>query len=201
MQWGLLVFQGPDLPKLTLATAVGIMMAVTGNVLISLALNLQKLAHKQMEERKNASTHQTQGKRSLEQYEEKADACTGENGLEHDEEVNHSIMHPTPRESEMQPLTSRPEAFLHDYGTEPSALPNTPSQTSPRRSFVSRLNPLRPRRKKLMPRFLLPVDIISEDAALHGLATIRRKPPTVQIDNTTDAVDDNEGDYLKSKLW
>jgi hypothetical protein len=80
-------------------------------------------------------------------------------------------------------------------------MPNTSRQTSPQRSFVSRLNPLRPRRKKLTSRFILPVDIISEDAALRGLATIRRKPPKVQSDNAPDGVDDNEGDYLKSKLW
>jgi hypothetical protein len=56
-----MIAQGPDLPKLTLVTFIGIVMAVTGNVLISLALNLQKLAHKQMEERKNASINQDQG--------------------------------------------------------------------------------------------------------------------------------------------
>jgi len=44
-----------DLPKLTVRTLVGIIIAVTGNVLISLALNLQKLAHRRMEEAKNAS--------------------------------------------------------------------------------------------------------------------------------------------------
>ncbi len=62
MQWGIMIPQAPDLPKLTLGTTVGIVMAVTGNVLISLALNLQKLAHKQMEERKSASINQDQGK-------------------------------------------------------------------------------------------------------------------------------------------
>jgi len=62
MQWGAMIPQGPDLPKLTLVTTIGIGMAVTGNVLISLALNLQKLAHKQMEERRNAYINQDQGK-------------------------------------------------------------------------------------------------------------------------------------------
>src|SRR5260370_42431990 len=50
------IFQGlDDLPKLTVRSLVGIIIAVTGNVLISLALNLQKLAHRRMEEAKNAS--------------------------------------------------------------------------------------------------------------------------------------------------
>jgi len=47
------IFQG--LPKLTVRTLVGIIIAVTGNVLISLALNLQKLAHRRVEEAKNES--------------------------------------------------------------------------------------------------------------------------------------------------
>jgi hypothetical protein len=55
-----------DLPKLTVRTVVGIVIAVTGNVLISLALNLQQLAHRCMEEAKNASINsQNQGKESL----------------------------------------------------------------------------------------------------------------------------------------
>lgn len=36
---------GVDMPHLTLQTVIGISVAVAGNVLISLALNLQKLAH------------------------------------------------------------------------------------------------------------------------------------------------------------
>lgn len=58
----ILMFRGrgiDDLPKLNLRTAIGILIAVTGNILISLALNLQKLAHRRMEEAKIASkTHQ-----------------------------------------------------------------------------------------------------------------------------------------------
>jgi len=38
-----------DLPSLTTREFVGIMVAISGNVLISLALNLQKLAHKKVE--------------------------------------------------------------------------------------------------------------------------------------------------------
>lgn len=53
------IFQGiNNLPKLTVRTLVGIIIAVTGNVLISLALNMQKLAHRRMEEAKNALINQ-----------------------------------------------------------------------------------------------------------------------------------------------
>jgi len=56
---------------------------------------------------------------------------------------------------------------------------------------------MRMRNKKSSSKFLLPVDIVSEDAALHGLARKKPKPDN----DGPDAVDDNEGEYLKSKLW
>jgi len=49
-----------DLPQLTTRTLIGILVAVTGNILISLALNLQKLAHKRVENMKRAcNQHQS----------------------------------------------------------------------------------------------------------------------------------------------
>ncbi|KAM6495715.1 Magnesium transporter NIPA domain containing protein [Amanita muscaria] len=41
--------QSDDAPRLTTATLTGILVAIAGNVLISFALNLQKLAHKRLE--------------------------------------------------------------------------------------------------------------------------------------------------------
>ncbi|KIL68150.1 hypothetical protein M378DRAFT_196633 [Amanita muscaria Koide BX008] len=41
--------QSDDAPRLTTATLTGILVAITGNILISFALNLQKLAHKRLE--------------------------------------------------------------------------------------------------------------------------------------------------------
>jgi hypothetical protein len=51
-----------DLPQMTTRTFVGILVAVTGNILISLALNLQKLAHKRVENMKRACNQQQSGK-------------------------------------------------------------------------------------------------------------------------------------------
>ena len=59
---------------------------------------------------------------------------------------------------------------------------------------------MRIRRKKVVASFVLPVDMISEGAALHGLTTIRRKPRT-SYDEEPDLLDDKESHYLKSKLW
>jgi hypothetical protein len=103
---------------------------------------------------------------------------------------------PRPRESELQPLIPRSE-LIHEYGPESS---NLPQQQTPRRSFVSRFIPMRIRRKKGVSRHMLPVDIISADAALHGLATIRRKPLTTHNEEP-DPPEDKESHYLKSKLW
>ena len=98
---------------------------------------------------------------------------------------------PRSQESELQPLISRTEPLIHEYGTESS-------NPTPQRSFVSRFNPMR--RKTVAPNFMLPVDTISEDAALHRLTTIRRKPPTTH-DEGPDPLEDNESAYLRSKLW
>jgi len=98
---------------------------------------------------------------------------------------------PRSRESELQPLILRGEPLTQGYGSESS---NLPQQPTPKRTFF---NPMR--RKNATSSFVLPVDIISEDAAVHRLTTIRRKPPT--HDEGPDRLDDKESDYLKSKLW
>jgi protein-S-isoprenylcysteine O-methyltransferase Ste14 len=51
-----------DLPQMTTRTLIGILVAVTGNILISLALNLQKLAHKRVENRKRVSNQKQRRK-------------------------------------------------------------------------------------------------------------------------------------------
>lgn len=50
--------QRPKLPELTTGTVTGITVAIAGNVLISLALNLQKLAHKRQDAIKLASARE-----------------------------------------------------------------------------------------------------------------------------------------------
>jgi len=103
----------------------------------------------------------------------------------------------TAQAGETQPLTAYAEPLARDYGTESSGSALQFPVAKPKVSFVSRFNPMRMRNKKPSSKFLLPVDIVSEDAALHGLA---RKKPRPNNDGP-DAVDDNEGEYLKSKLW
>ncbi|RPD80627.1 DUF803-domain-containing protein [Lentinus tigrinus ALCF2SS1-7] len=46
---------GIDLPQISTATAAGISVAIAGNILISLALNCQKLAHRRLEHEREAA--------------------------------------------------------------------------------------------------------------------------------------------------
>ncbi|KAF8165172.1 magnesium transporter NIPA-domain-containing protein [Crassisporium funariophilum] len=197
-----------DLPKMTTQTFVGIMVAVTGNILISLALNLQKLAHKRVEKLKKAKNqganrygstppdHRVSDGPSLNEYDE-------------DQELHHAggepdIFSDSPiaqNPSESQPLVAFPdsEPLARDYGTEPSTI--TPGRQSPKvkRSLASRLVPFRSKKSRSGKKFLLPVDIMSEEAALHGLPT---KPRTQRAQGDDDESEQgNESDYLKTKLW
>lgn len=80
--------------------------------------------------------------------------------------------------------------MVRDYGTD------APLCETLKPTFSSRFNPFRRRRKIPPTKYLIPVDILTQDAALHGLPT-----RTKAKDNGIDAVAENEGDYLKSKLW
>jgi len=186
------MFQGmDDLPKLTTRTFIGILVAITGNVLISLALNLQKLAHKRVEKMRIASSNaKPQTQATIDEHDEERE------NIGQDPQEDFSSSRPAPQ-GEQQPLTAYPEPMVRDYGGSLGS-PSTTQMGNGRRSFVSRLIPGRNRSKTPSRKFLLPVDIISEDAALHGLSTIRK--PKVPEDDP-DAVEDNEGEYLKSKLW
>ncbi|KAF9535114.1 magnesium transporter NIPA-domain-containing protein [Crepidotus variabilis] len=191
-----------DLPKLSFRTFIGILMAVSGNVLISLALNLQKLAHKRVETERN----DIKKGRSSEFSEsivnpptpDERDEDQESNSRNDQDDIFTNRNTTAQRDAELQPLTSRMEPMAHDYGTGSSTPPSERPTTTPKRTFTSRFNPLR--RKKPGAKFMLPVDVISEDAALHGLATLRKKPSSSE-DSDSDAVDENEGEYLKSKLW
>lgn len=95
-------------------------------------------------------------------------------------------------DAELQPLVLHPEHMSRDYGTDAS--PSTPKP-----KLKLRFNLFRKRDKHSPTKYLIPVNIMTHDAALHGLST-RTKRKTSK-DNDTDAVKDGEADYLKSKLW
>ncbi|KAF9076349.1 magnesium transporter NIPA-domain-containing protein [Rhodocollybia butyracea] len=193
------------LPELTTGTAIGISVAIAGNVVISLALNLQKLAHKRLEaEQTPASSVKSQLPGSagsenprpvstVDEAEEigstqASDAETGPIEQSVDERASYT------RASESEPLLPFPEA--HHYGS---------SQSSPqKRKLITRLFPFRSHQKpKSRPTpILLPVDIIPGSRFIRNSDT--SKPANTESTEET-ALDDieagNESNYLKSKLW
>ncbi|KJA29659.1 hypothetical protein HYPSUDRAFT_31621 [Hypholoma sublateritium FD-334 SS-4] len=176
-----------DLPQVTTRTFIGIVVAVSGNVLISLALNLQKLAHKRVKERKEDANQDERPSTSDSTLHECEEDDAQPEGYSEDD------IFTSPRtqvEGELQPLVLRPEPMVRDYGTD------APLSETLKPTVSSRFNPFRRRRETPPTKYLIPVDILTQDAALHGLPT-RTKPK----DNGIDAVAENEGDYLKSKLW
>ena len=99
--------------------------------------------------------------------------------------------------TELQSLTAFPDPMVRDYGT--GSLGTSAEQSrSPHRSFLLRFSPSRVRSRTTRGKFMLPVDIMTEDAALHGFPS-RTEAPNAQDGN--DAVEGSEGEYLKSKLW
>ncbi|KZT72697.1 hypothetical protein DAEQUDRAFT_596240 [Daedalea quercina L-15889] len=59
----------PSLPQITRATAAGIIVAISGNMVISLALNCQKLAHKRLEEARAAEGDELQSQATSGEFE------------------------------------------------------------------------------------------------------------------------------------
>ena len=171
-----------DLPKLTTRTFVGIVVAISGNILISLALNLQKLAHKRAETN-TLSAHSTLSNGRIHRISEGPSLDENDENREYHISEDVFLTSGPPANSELQPLVSTPRAE-RGYG---SASPN-PHET--RRPVKFRL-PFRLKKSRKAP--LIPPARGEADA--HGLST-RRPPPQEFMKEER-----NEGEYLKSKLW
>ncbi|KAF9057731.1 magnesium transporter NIPA-domain-containing protein [Panaeolus papilionaceus] len=168
-----------DLPKLTTRTLVGIVVAVTGNVLISLALNLQKLAHKRVEDRRN--------RLSTPKQRTHVSRIVSDISTLHEQDEDQATLQSPSSSDDCGPLSP-----LQLSGETQPLLASPPTI----RSFASRFIPFRRSRKQNV--YALPVDIMSEDAALHGIPSNKKKPTENQGE---DLVKTNEGEYLRSKLW
>lgn len=169
-----------DLPTLTTQTVIGIAVAISGNVLISLALNLQKLAHKRLNAERNSPNPALP-----------PDSILGrrENLEEQDADSDTIITEiPTPRGSDTPPDTQPllPVNHRSNHYTMPQRDkdPHEPQATG----FFARLFRTRHQDNK-KETFLLPIDVMPEDAALDHPR------------NVSDIEDENESAYLKSKLW
>ncbi|KAJ7095234.1 DUF803-domain-containing protein [Mycena belliarum] len=182
---GFLLDLGSKLPELTTGTVIGITVAITGNVLISLALNLQKLAHKRGEAEKLARRR----------------AKSTPNGAAQAGEYPHAHQARLPDDAPLAQaavlVTQRGDYGSTSRSNSYGSLPEM--TTSPKKTLLSRLFP-----SKQLPNgiasertTLLPVDVITAEQ-VQATRRPRRKPS----DDDQDSDDEgNESDYLKSKVW
>ncbi|KAH9048991.1 DUF803-domain-containing protein [Lactarius hengduanensis] len=179
-----------EFPSVSRATVIGISVAVAGNVLISLALNLQKLAHARLEKARAERDH---GLEDIEEEEDSADAG-GALGV--------SIQHDQGPPSEV-------EREAHVWNGNPESRPQGPSiETDPLITFPRAANaellPMSPTYGALSG---------TDDAYLRGSPLQWKRKPTkgpVAGDAAKYANGEsrrgskNEGqesEYLRSKLW
>ncbi|KAH9947323.1 DUF803-domain-containing protein, partial [Amylocystis lapponica] len=209
----------PDLPRISRATFAGILIAISGNVLISLALNCQKLAHQRLEREREVQaqelSNQAPGHAT---HTDAADAIRtsgASSGIDMedtfgDEESGVPLKSPasTPvAVSESEPLL-RPDdrAPAASYGASEGRPPLLPPK---RRTFFSRFA-FRKRDRSERPfrdadtshlaitHALVPVDVVT--VLPESLANGDESRPGANAEDK-EHYDGNESDYLKSKLW
>ncbi|KAG6911689.1 hypothetical protein DXG01_007939 [Tephrocybe rancida] len=192
-----------DLPKLTTATFIGIMIAITGNVLISLALNLQKLAHKRVEAKVRSKREEENGKATSTNSSQRR----GPSLDERDEDGAQAAPPPAIEPVETEPLIPFPQSqtMSPTYGSVSagaSASSDVLNESQSQSPVTYRLTPPwhRPHKPRPSPsdvhiESVIPVDVMSEEAAL------RQQRPSSPQQKKDMLEDGNETEYLKSKLW
>jgi magnesium transporter len=209
------------LPKVDRMISIGISVAIAGNVLISLALNVQKLAHKRLEAQRVQATRirsirSLNGSASGDASRRGAAGRVSEDGQEMssdpgrrtrietlDNVFGHSLSEspsvttiPAP---ETLPLLanhrSPPRTYSEAAGSSRTLTPDSPRL--PRRTLLSRwasyLSPSSPSESAL-----LPIHVVTEAAILDGRHIAKKN--VLQEASPTDE-DSRESDYLRSKLW
>lgn len=201
--WDLTKLPGQNLPHVSKQTAIGIVVAISGNVLISFALNLQKLVHKRSQQRRLDATNGT-----AKQDSRTTDGVLAEEAEEEEGQDEHQLNAPSETITsaalvEAQPLIDPPSVCVQDYGSTATDLGRGVSGTQDvhgksHPTILSRLVPFKLKTKRPGPtRTTLPIDIVTEEAAMHGLSHNHKKHRPAE----EDAVEQTEGDYLKSKTW
>ncbi|KAI0698636.1 magnesium transporter NIPA-domain-containing protein [Cytidiella melzeri] len=188
----------PGLPQFSRATIAGISVAIIGNILISLALNCQKLAHRRLEREHELRNTPSNG----------SHVDRRRNGVKRN--LRDNVLHPTAEEEdgELTPTGLPLRQVLHSSETdEPSIvaptetqplLPRTQSDSSPgeNSSVLKRVFPwVNHRRSAGPPRSFVPVDIV----VIEPSGATRRQASPVKGNQEDD--NRSESDYLKSKLW
>ena len=190
------------LPTMTTQTFIGILVAITGNVLISLALNLQKVAHKRVENLRKAKRRRHSENDGYNDLSESR-VSEGPSLDEQDEDRELLEVRRTQPDvfsdpsSDIQPPTAFPESepTLQHYGTNSSRGHSTVTKPlKTKRSNVSRHLLSRSFSKKTGSGRRIPSDDnMSEEQIL--------LPTHKGLDNESEVENPKEGTYLKSKIW
>ncbi|KAG6881286.1 hypothetical protein C0993_002103, partial [Termitomyces sp. T159_Od127] len=188
-----------DLPKLTRTTFIGILIAVSGNILISLALNLQKLAHRRIETGFQVKRQETASVNGARRRHSDAPILDG-----YDEDATQTA---TPLDlcpSDTRPTEADPFISLSHAPNYRSVAHGTSggvaNKDCPRLASASQPIPAWFRRQKSGRSTsdapldaVIAVDMVSEETALRGQSSKSHRQSMVE--------DGNETAYLKSKLW
>lgn len=189
----------PGLPQFSRATIAGISVAITGNILISLALNCQKLAHRRLE--RERELQKTSNGKSTDRRGNGAKRNWQDNALQPTEEEEDGELTPTGlplhQVSSYSGLETLPAANSNE--TQP-LLPRVQSDGTimQKTSLFKRIFPWGNRKgDTASSHSLIPVDIVVvEPSGAAGRQSSRSKR-----DKDQNNENGNESDYLKSKLW
>ena len=190
------------LPTMTTQTFIGILVAITGNILISLALNLQKVAHKGVATQRRALVNRRSENNG---YNDLSESLVSEGPSLDEQDEDRELLEVRRTQldvfsdpsSDIQILTAFPESepTLQHYGTNPSRGQSTVTKPlKTKRSNASRHLLSRTFSKKTTSGRRMPSDDnMSEDQIL--------LPTHKSLDNESEAENPKEGTYLKSKIW
>ncbi|KAL7282198.1 hypothetical protein ACG7TL_003667 [Trametes sanguinea] len=178
---------GVNLPRITPSAAAGIGIAISGNILISLALNCQKLAHRRLEREREAAAKELRRPKPI----RSTSAPIGRVSEEPERSVSgtaRSTPIPAIAVLESDPLLESAD------GVQPGEAERSPPRPV-RRWLFSHTHPARDadRSHLASTHALMPVDVlpIPEDHSSFEEDGFKRE----------DVENGNESDYLKSKLW
>lgn len=191
------------LPEMTSASVIGITVAICGNVLISLALNFQKLAHKRLEREKARKAHERELEtRRNSGSSERSDITIISLG----EGASQTTIGPR-LVVETAPLLqhSYSDPSHSAYGTSSSG--GSIAVPPLKKKFMSRLNPFSRRSRKQRQPSLMEVHEDTESGESAHFDEVVNLPSHdhngKDVNGHADLPPEHgkESDYLKSKLW
>ncbi|KAG7445855.1 DUF803-domain-containing protein [Guyanagaster necrorhizus] len=170
-------------------TVIGISVAIAGNILISLALNIQKLAHKRLDVDKLSSLNALGRNGAAKPRDD--DDSTGPSLNERDEDQEATVVGVAQSDNESD-IFGYPEAVPLMSSNGQTNYGSSPSPRKPHKRSISEFLSL-PQfvRRQKVSIVSIPGDVMVEESA----------SPQQNKFGRAEELEQNEGDYLKSKLW